>query len=187
MPEFVNKGSAISGGSMTVAKAKAGSEEGQAKHVELKGGQSYFLSAEGREALEFLQTYSGNGMKGTFPAGAVLYSRQPRDLLEKDGYHFKDTDVRWVTSNPLPGTLPPDMFKLAQAITTDLKGGKLVVFDAAEYAVTQSDYRGFLFMAQLMYDILPDCSGALVLSVDEKALGEQESHMLMRSAELNEL
>jgi hypothetical protein len=194
MPEFVNKGSAISGGNDMIGAAKGITEERhdeRPKHPEPRPGKSYFIAAYGNEALAFLQAYSGNGMMDTFE-GAVLYARRPRDLLEKDGYHFKDTKVRWVTTNKdESAVMPTDISKISQAIRDDLDAGMLVVMNASEYIITQNgEEKGFdcfLKLAQYLFDVASVSKGALVISANPKALEEQETRLVRRTACVGDL
>jgi hypothetical protein len=196
MPEFVNKGSAISGGNdMTAAKAIDYQEgaEAQPRHPEIRPGKSYFMRAsdENKEALAFLQAYSGNGMRKSFK-GAVLYSRRPRDLLEKEGYKFQDTKVRWVTTNKDESAImPTDISKISQAIKDELDAEMLVVINASEYIVTQNGEAGgfdiFLKLAQYLSDVASVGKGALVISADPKALEEQETRLVLRTACVGEI
>jgi len=192
MPEFVNKGSAISGGNdMTEAKPRIEHRDEYEAHSAPRPGQVYFMSTYGCEAEEFMKVYSNNGMLGEFPAGAAFYTRRrPDDIITKDGRQMKNTQLRWLTTNQQPGAIPADMAKLAKAIMDDLKendkGGKLVVFDASEYVITQTSYKSFLNLMQLMHDNVCGSKSALVISADPTALGVQGTHLLKSSAPLQD-
>ncbi|MEE8168337.1 MAG: PAS domain S-box protein [Candidatus Hydrothermarchaeales archaeon] len=108
-------------------------------------------------------------------SGLVITRRRPESLKQRLG---EDSKVFWMSSTHGENTVPPNFTDIMQVIRDHLVMDTVVLLDRFEYMILQKGFRESVVFIQELVDLFYGRDAILLVSMDPRALGEEQLAIL---------